>query len=241
MCRLWTAALMGALLSGAGIAYAQGENAEVIQQPAKYRTTRVHLLPGPVGPQTGVSRGYVIVNFGSRDGVRRGSVFNVKRGEILVGQIRVDRVWRDSSRASILRLRRKSDPASPRPMEAGYLLEPHYVLLETIQFDLGKPSIDPEMYRRLHYAARFIHAYPAFPLIMEGHTDNTGSAKDNQKLSEARAEQIRFLLHEVHRLPDTQMHVKGYGESDPVASNATEWGRRQNRRVDIILAGTLPD
>lgn len=209
--------------------------------PSKYRIARIHLVDGSRGPQAAVSRGFYIVNFGSREGVQRGSIFNVYSRNSLMGLVRVDRVWRDSAAVSLVNLVHKAVPESPNPLEKGYYLEPKFVFLESILFDQGKPDIDPDMHERLRYAARFIRAYSDFPLIIEGHTDDTGDKKKNQALSEERAGQIRDFLHEIHRLPSEQMHVRGYGQSDPVTTNTTAEGRRLNRRVDIILADQVPE
>jgi outer membrane protein OmpA-like peptidoglycan-associated protein len=209
--------------------------------PSKYRIVRVHLEAGRRGPQAAVSRGFYIVNFGSREGVQRGSIFNVYSRNSLMGLVRVDRVWRDSAAVSLVNLVHKAMPGSPNPLERGYYLEPKFVFLESILFDRGRPNIDPDMHERLRYAARFIRAYSDFPLIIEGHTDDTGDKKKNQVLSEERAGQIRDFLHEVHRLPIEQMHVRGYGQSDPIATNTSAEGQRLNRRVDIVLADRVPE
>lgn len=228
------------LLSLSGAA-AQEEGEEEARPPSKYRIVRVHLPSGPSGPQAAVTHGYYIVNFGSREGVLRGSIFDVYSKGVLMGVVRVDQVWRDSTSVSLVELVHKADAESLNPLESGYYLEPKFVLLETVQFDKGEPSLSPAMHERLRYVARFIRAYPDFPLVIEGHTDNSGKKEKNQKLSEARAERIKNFLSEVHRLPVTQMHVKGYGQADPIASNASEEGRRQNRRVDIILMDERPE
>ena len=203
--------------------------------PSRYAITTIHRPKGPGGFQSAVSRGYYTVNFGSREGVMKGSIFNVYSKETLMGVVRVDQVWRDSAAVSLIELAHKPSSHSPNPLERGYYLKPKFVFLETILFDKGEPDLSPAMYERLHYDVRFIRTFPDFPLILEGHTDATGKAAENQKLSEARAERIKTFLHEVHRLPLSQMVVKGYGETDPIATNATEEGRRQNRRVDLIL------
>ena len=96
------------------------------------------------------------------------------------------------------------------------------------------------MYERLHYVARFIRAFPQFPLILEGHTDSQGQAAKNKALAEKRAEGVRLFLNEVYRLPMQQMHAVGYGEERPVATNQDEAGRYRNRRVDIVLMDAQP-
>ena len=209
-------------------------------EPSKYRITRAHLLEMPRGPQSGVSRGRFIINFGSREGIKPGGIFNVMhRGEHMA-LIRIHRVWRDSAEAGLVQLIQKIDPESPVALKPGYYLEPKLVLLETIQFDKGDPVITTEMYERLHYIARFIRAFPQFPLLLEGHTDSQGQAANNKALAEKRAEGVRLFLNEVYRLPMQQMHAVGYGEERPVATNQDEDGRYRNRRVDIVLMDAQP-
>lgn len=163
----------------------------------------------------------------------------VNRGQ-LMALVRIHRAWRDSAEARLVQLIHKGDPESSVALELGYYLEPKLVLLETIQFDKGDPVITPEMYKRLHYVARFIRSFPQFPLILEGHTDNQGKAAENKKLAAERAEGVRLFLSEVYRLPMGQMHVVGYGEERPIATNNTDAGRYRNRRVDIVLMDARP-
>ena len=70
---------------------------------------------------------------------------------------------------------------------------------------------------------------------IEGHTDNVGSPASNEKLGLARAEAVRRYLHETHDIPLHKMNVISFGEDRPAASNATEAGRKQNRRVVIRI------
>ena len=193
------------------------------------------MLPKQRGPQAGVSQGRFIINFGSREGVQPGSIFRVMNRGKLMGLVSINRAWRDSSEARIIRLIHKANPESTVSLEPGYYLEPKLVLLETIQFEKGAPVITPEMYERMHYVARFIRSFPNFPLMLEGHTDNAGKKAENEKLAQERAEGVRLFLNEVYRLPMPQMHAISYGEDRPVATNSTEAGRARNRRVDIVL------
>ena len=218
----------------------QATTARTEWEASKYRITKAHLLPMQRGPQAGVSQGRFIINFGSREGVQPGGIFRVMNRGKLMGLVSISRAWRDSAEARIVRLVHKNDPESPFSLEPGYYLEPKLVLLETIQFEKGEPVITPEMYERLHYVARFIRSYPQFPLMLEGHTDNTGKKAENKKLAQERAEGVRLFLNEVYRLPMKQMHAIGYGQERPVAVNATEKGRYRNRRVDIVLIDALP-
>lgn len=216
------------------------KTASVRFEPSPYRIQRVHLLPGQRGPQAGVSRGRYIVNFGTRDGVQPGSIFRVLYEGNLMGLLKTTRAWRDTTELTLIRLVEKSDIGSPYPLNPGYYLEPQLVLLETIHFEAGKPVIDPDMYERLRYAARFVRSFPQFPLVIEGHTDTNGKADANMKLSQQRAEGVRVFLNEVFRIPSEQLHPIGYGETRPVANNATPEGRYKNRRVDIVLMDKRP-
>ena len=67
---------------------------------------------------------------------------------------------------------------------------------------------------------------------VDGHTDNTGSASVNARLSKQRAEAVRQYLIE-HGVPEDRLTAKGYGPSKPIASNKTAEGRAQNRRVEL--------
>jgi outer membrane protein OmpA-like peptidoglycan-associated protein len=68
---------------------------------------------------------------------------------------------------------------------------------------------------------------------IEGHTDNVGSPESNRRLGLARAEAVRRYLHETHDIPLHKINVISFGEERPAASNTTEAGRAQNRRVVI--------
>ena len=60
-------------------------------------------------------------------------------------------------------------------------------------------------------------------------------------MGKERAEQIRTYLHEVHLVPNWQMHTVGYADDHPIATNNTAEGRRQNRRVDMVMLDRLPE
>lgn len=71
-------------------------------------------------------------------------------------------------------------------------------------------------------------------ISVEGHTDSVGSVGYNQRLSETRARSVAEALAG-NGIPRRVMAIRGYGESDPVASNSTESGRRLNRRVEVVI------
>jgi outer membrane protein OmpA-like peptidoglycan-associated protein len=82
--------------------------------------------------------------------------------------------------------------------------------------------------------ANVISEYKKTAVVIQGHTDSTGSEAHNQDLSERRAGAVKgfFVVHGVRQ---DRLAATGFGEGAPVASNATNDGRRQNRRVNILL------
>jgi outer membrane protein OmpA-like peptidoglycan-associated protein len=215
--------------------------AVVVQRPiTKYGILRTHLPDSEGAVQVAVSHARYIANFGSRDGVKPGAIFQAYKAQTYVGLLRVEQVFRDTASLRLVNLDRKLDVESPEPIQRGYLLFPHHVLLETINFGSGKPDFSEDMHERLRYAARFVLNFPDFPVVVEGHTDNMGEKEKNLLLSQSRAAQVKQYLHDIQQIPRTQMFAMGYADERPIASNGTEEGRLHNRRVDIVMVHELP-
>lgn len=103
-----------------------------------------------------------------------------------------------------------------------------------ILFDVDSASLRPQSQGTLREVASVLLDYPKTAVVIQGHTDSTGSEQHNQALSERRARSVEsFLIGRGIDPPRTT--AVGYGESMPIASNATESGRQLNRRVDILL------
>ena len=83
-----------------------------------------------------------------------------------------------------------------------------------------------------------IQAHPGLNLAIEGYTDSTGTPEFNMKLSQQRADAVRQFLIMQGLSPDT-ITSKGLGQDDPIADNSTAAGRKQNRRVEIIVSGQV--
>jgi len=105
---------------------------------------------------------------------------------------------------------------------------------DSILFDINSASLRPGAKRILDKIASVIVRYPDDRIVVAGYTDNTGSEKYNQELSERRAKVVRNYLVLKGVLPD-RITAIGFGEAMPVASNATPEGRQQNRRVEIEI------
>ncbi len=97
-------------------------------------------------------------------------------------------------------------------------------------FDFNKATIKDRYSSMLKNVVKVMNLNPDLTIRVEGHTDNIGSAAYNQKLSERRAQAVKKRLVEMGIAP-SRMTTKGFGFSEPVASNATEAGRAENRRV----------
>jgi outer membrane protein OmpA-like peptidoglycan-associated protein len=101
-------------------------------------------------------------------------------------------------------------------------------------FDSGKSMLHAGAMDRLSQLARTLNSYPKSQVKITGHTDSQGADEFNLKLSEARADSVRdFLVHE--GVTASRLSAYGMGEARPLASNDTEAGRQQNRRVEIEI------
>jgi outer membrane protein OmpA-like peptidoglycan-associated protein len=103
-----------------------------------------------------------------------------------------------------------------------------------ILFDKNKAVLKPRSKADLAEFAHVLTKYPDTDLIIEGHTDNKGKKAKNQKLSVARAEAVIAYLG-AEGVTRTRMTGRGYADDRPVADNATEAGRKQNRRVEVQI------
>ena len=112
------------------------------------------------------------------------------------------------------------------------------VNMPDILFESGKYTLRPEAREKLARVAGIIVNYPKLRIEAEGHTDNVGSAAYNQKLSEQRAYEVRCYLIS-QGVPYGSILWTGKGFDVPVASNETAAGRRQNRRVELIVSGEV--
>jgi OOP family OmpA-OmpF porin len=100
-------------------------------------------------------------------------------------------------------------------------------------FDFDKASLKPSGITKVDHAAQVLKDTPNARVLVEGHTDSIGSPEYNQRLSERRAKTVRDRLVE-DGISASRITTHGLGESKPIASNATEEGRAENRRVEIL-------
>ena len=103
-----------------------------------------------------------------------------------------------------------------------------------VLFATDSSQVDPTGQATLDSVARVFVEYDKTAVIVQGHTDSTGTEAYNQSLSERRADAVRNHLI-ARGVAAARIAAIGYGESYPVASNDTAAGRQMNRRVDILL------
>jgi outer membrane protein OmpA-like peptidoglycan-associated protein len=108
--------------------------------------------------------------------------------------------------------------------------------LRGVFFEFGKATLRTESYPALAEAAQIMKDNPDIWVEIQGHTDNVGSDKGNLTLSEKRAYAVMNWLVQLGGIDAQRLTARGYGKTQPVASNDTEEGRQLNRRVDFVIA-----
>lgn len=107
-------------------------------------------------------------------------------------------------------------------------------LKNDILFDYGKSTLSAEAQNTLDRAVELLNKIPNRSLVIEGHTDSTGSDEFNMALSEKRAQSVYDYMN-AQGLNIKSVSYKGYGETRPVADNSTKEGRVANRRVEFKI------
>lgn len=126
-------------------------------------------------------------------------------------------------------LHRQIDLLQAKTTDRGLVLTLGNVLFATGRAELKAGSIDS-----LNNLVAFLNRYPDRNVMIEGHTDNVGTASSNQALSERRAGSVQsYLLQQ--GVSQQRITSSGIGENQPIADNDTDSGRQQNRRVEVII------
>jgi outer membrane protein OmpA-like peptidoglycan-associated protein len=103
-----------------------------------------------------------------------------------------------------------------------------------LMFDVDQASLKPASKTNLTNLAEILNKYEDTEVLLEGHTDATGSEDYNLELSEKRAKSVASYLS-LQNVNATRFTIMGYGEMQPVADNETTDGRAQNRRVEVAI------
>ncbi|URW75745.1 OmpA family protein [Sphingomonas donggukensis] len=111
---------------------------------------------------------------------------------------------------------------------------------EDVLFATDSAVLRPGAIEKLRPLAGYLRANPGVRVAIDGHTDSRGTDAHNQALSLRRADSVRAAFDQMG-VVRARFSVQGYGESRPVATNATPQGMRQNRRVEVTLLGQRAD
>ena len=112
------------------------------------------------------------------------------------------------------------------------------VNMSDVLFDTAKSSLRPLAREKLAKVAGIVSGHPGLRLEVEGHTDSVGGDEYNQRLSEQRGSSVRdYLTRE--GMASSSVTTRGFGKTQPVASNDTAEGRQQNRRVELVISGEV--
>jgi len=130
-----------------------------------------------------------------------------------------------AEKARILARRNCAPKPKPKP-------KPEIIRLEGVHFKTNSAEITPDSAAVLDRAVEALGKRPHLRVEVAAHTDSRGSAAYNQALSERRARSVMNYLI-AHGVDASRLRARGYGESQPVASNATPEGRAKNRRVEL--------
>lgn len=103
-----------------------------------------------------------------------------------------------------------------------------------ILFDFNSDKLSDASKQNIQNMAEVVKKYPDTNILIDGYTDNVGSDDYNQKLSERRAKSVSKYLSSLN-VPSGRLGTRGFGETQPVASNDSDPGRQQNRRVEVAI------
>lgn len=113
-------------------------------------------------------------------------------------------------------------------------VEPTPIVLENVLFETNSDALLPSSAHDLQTLYAFMKANPTVRIEIQGHTDDVGEEADNMDLSTRRANQVKTYLENLG-ISASRLEARGYGESQPIASNNTEAGRALNRRTAFVI------
>ena len=174
------------------------------------------LLGGVAGHQVEDDKGrYIGAALGALAGAAAGNYMDQQAREL-------ERLLADQQAANELRISRMADGS----VRLGIASE--------ASFDVDSAQLSTEFLPAYQKIADVLKRYPKTVVWVVGHTDSTGSEAYNQRLSERRANSVASYLN-ARGVDARRLKSEGRGESEPIAGNQTEEGRRMNRRVDIVI------
>jgi len=111
---------------------------------------------------------------------------------------------------------------------------PRTFVFDNLNFEFGTMKLTPESEQTVKNLIAVLKAYPSTEARLEGHTDSVGDADANKKLSQDRADAVREIMTG-NGIAASRLSTTGYGQEKPIASNDTDEGRAQNRRLELVV------
>ena len=111
---------------------------------------------------------------------------------------------------------------------------PKRFVFDNLNFETASTQLTPESVPTVESLVMILKAYPAVAVRLEGHTDSTGDAVANKKLSQDRAIVVKEIIVK-SGIPEQRVGTDGYGVEKPIAPNETEEGRAKNRRTELVV------
>ncbi|MCB9448536.1 MAG: OmpA family protein [Flavobacteriales bacterium] len=109
------------------------------------------------------------------------------------------------------------------------------IILDNIYFDIDSSVLLSNSFPQMNKLVEYLNSHPSIHIEISGHTDNTGTDEHNKQLSEDRAKSVADYLYK-HGVKEERVKWQGLGSSVPAATNATEEGRKENRRISFTLS-----
>jgi outer membrane protein OmpA-like peptidoglycan-associated protein len=179
--------------------------------------------------QAALKRSEVIASMARVDSSARANAIDSlkRRNAMMVQQARDNASRIDDLKRKLELERSKRSDAEKQLLSTGLLL------LDAVYFETGKSQISINSFPYLNIIGKMLSKYPKLQIEVAGHTDNIGKYDKNISLSQARAESVRRYLIQV--APDllTRLNARGYGPTQPKATNTTKDGRKLNRRTEL--------
>ncbi|MFZ1377359.1 MAG: OmpA family protein [Geothrix sp.] len=128
---------------------------------------------------------------------------------------------------------------APVPVVVVAPVEPkiqQYCTILELTFEIDKGVIQRDDMEKLAVVGTFMTKYPGTTAVIEGHTDNVGTEEHNLKLSKERAENVVTYLVDTVHVDRSRLSAVGYGWTRPIADNATDEGKRENRRINAVVS-----
>jgi len=108
------------------------------------------------------------------------------------------------------------------------------IIFDRVYFDTGSKNLNSQSDYQIASTAALLNTYKEINIVIRGHSDNKGSSKKNAQLSLFRSGSMKKALVDLG-IDSRRIHIEGLGEIEPIDSNKTKRGRRNNRRIDLVI------